>query len=244
MPTDDNVTERHPLPWSLDDESAIHDKNDDYVQFDHAIRAFIVSAVNATQRPPSPGREYWRFTQDKNNYLDGKHRSAASQSPAPLLPSPERVAEEAVRIHERGGKYMYRFSVYLRNFSVDEFSTPERAAEFAHALKSELAALLRARDAEHGATPQVGTDERWTPAATPPTGTGCKDCQLPYSHFGMDTHLPRSQWMEICPDDADLLCANCILNRIRNRIRGATVVHMIVEVATPLPELPAMEEGR
>jgi hypothetical protein len=56
MPTDNNnVTERHPLPWYLDDETAIHDKNDDYVQFDDTIRAFVVSVVNATQRPASVG---------------------------------------------------------------------------------------------------------------------------------------------------------------------------------------------
>ena len=59
----------------------------------------------------------------------------------------------------------------------------------------------------------------------------CLDCGKSYSAFGMDTHLLRSQWLEIHPDENGLLCAQCIVNRIQAKVKGATVIHLIAEVS-------------
>lgn len=59
----------------------------------------------------------------------------------------------------------------------------------------------------------------------------CKDCGMLYEHFGMDSHLPRAQWLEINNgEDGGLLCIQCIFNRASN-IPGASVVHCIIEIA-------------
>ena len=57
----------------------------------------------------------------------------------------------------------------------------------------------------------------------------CLDCGLPYSEFGLDNHVPRSQWLEIHPEENGVLCANCVVKRA-SRIPGCTLVHMIFEV--------------
>jgi DNA-directed RNA polymerase subunit RPC12/RpoP len=57
----------------------------------------------------------------------------------------------------------------------------------------------------------------------------CIDCGKPYNSFGLDTVLPRSQWLEIMPDEDGILCANCIVDRWAT-IPGATVAHMIIEI--------------
>lgn len=59
----------------------------------------------------------------------------------------------------------------------------------------------------------------------------CLDCERPYSEFGMDVHLPRSQWLAIHPDEGGVLCAQCIVNRVSQKMDGATVIHLIVEVS-------------
>jgi hypothetical protein len=60
---------------------------------------------------------------------------------------------------------------------------------------------------------------------------GCMDCKMPYSKFPFDLLFPRAQWLLINPQDVGLLCANCMLKRARKKIKGATVVHAVVEVA-------------
>lgn len=57
----------------------------------------------------------------------------------------------------------------------------------------------------------------------------CLDCGLPYADFPLDVVLPRSQWLEIHPDEHGLLCAACIVKRAAN-VPGCTVVHMILEI--------------
>ena len=59
------------------------------------------------------------------------------------------------------------------------------------------------------------------------------DCKKPYKEFGLDIHLPRSQWLEIHPDEDGLLCAQCIIDRSA-KVKGCTVVHAILEI-TPKP---------
>jgi len=56
------------------------------------------------------------------------------------------------------------------------------------------------------------------------------DCGLPYSSFPLDVNLPRGQWLQINPKDGGVLCANCIVARVKKLIPGATVIHAIVEV--------------
>ena len=57
----------------------------------------------------------------------------------------------------------------------------------------------------------------------------CMDCGLPYGNFGMDTIMPRAQWLEINPDDGGILCANCMVKRA-SKVKGATCIHFIIEV--------------
>lgn len=57
----------------------------------------------------------------------------------------------------------------------------------------------------------------------------CLDCGLPYSEFPLDVILPRSQWLDIHPNENGLLCAACIVKRCA-KIPGATVVRAIVEI--------------
>jgi hypothetical protein len=60
----------------------------------------------------------------------------------------------------------------------------------------------------------------------------CADCGLPYADFAMDTHVPRAQWLRIVPQEHGVvLCANCILKRAPALIPGASVAHVIFEVA-------------
>ena len=61
--------------------------------------------------------------------------------------------------------------------------------------------------------------------------TCCLDCGLPYDQFPLDVVLPRAQWLRICPQDSGVLCAACIVRRVRKYIPGATVIHAIVEVS-------------
>ncbi len=69
------------------------------------------------------------------------------------------------------------------------------------------------------------------PAASPGVPRlGCLDCGLPYSDFPLDTHLSRSQWLEIHTDEGGILCANCIVKRAA-KIPGAVLVHLVVEIA-------------
>ena len=57
----------------------------------------------------------------------------------------------------------------------------------------------------------------------------CDDCGLDYSDFPIDVLLPRHQWLTIHPNNG-LLCAACIVKRAA-KVRGAIVVHMIIEIA-------------
>lgn len=59
----------------------------------------------------------------------------------------------------------------------------------------------------------------------------CRDCGKPYELFPLDLLLPRSQWLDIHPEDGGVLCANCMIERIRDAVKGATAVHAVVEVA-------------
>lgn len=61
----------------------------------------------------------------------------------------------------------------------------------------------------------------------------CMDCSLPYAQFPLDVMLPRAQWLRIHPSEHGLLCASCIVKRVRRCIPRATVIHAVVEVAPP-----------
>lgn len=58
----------------------------------------------------------------------------------------------------------------------------------------------------------------------------CLDCGKPYSEFGMDVLLPRSQWLDIHPDENGLLCAQCIVNRV-SKLPGSIGIHAVIEIA-------------
>jgi hypothetical protein len=59
----------------------------------------------------------------------------------------------------------------------------------------------------------------------------CLDCGMLYRDFPLDVNLSRGQWLLIHPDDGGVLCANCIVRRVRERIPSATVCHLVVEVS-------------
>lgn len=61
----------------------------------------------------------------------------------------------------------------------------------------------------------------------------CKDCDLPYQKFGIDTNLPDNQWLAIHPEGrGGLLCANCIAKRA-SRLPGIISAWMILEICSP-----------
>ena len=58
----------------------------------------------------------------------------------------------------------------------------------------------------------------------------CKDCELPYQEFGIDTTLPDEQWLMIHPEGfGGLLCANCIVNRA-SHLPGIIAARMRLEI--------------
>lgn len=70
-----------------------------------------------------------------------------------------------------------------------------------------------------------------TPTQPPaPLSAACLDCGLPYEQFQIDLLLPRSQWLEIHPDESGLLCARCIALRAA-KLPGATAVRAVIEIA-------------
>ena len=73
------------------------------------------------------------------------------------------------------------------------------------------------------------------------TMASCKDCKLPYRKFPLDVNMARAQWLLIMPGERGLLCAGCMVKRIKRRIHGATVCHLIVEVA---PHLEARKKAK
>lgn len=83
-------------------------------------------------------------------------------------------------------------------------------------------------------TPYCGRGTcQWPTEADGPTQVptdACMDCAKPYAEFPLDVVLPRAQWLAIHADEGGLLCASCIVARVRARIPGATVCHLIVEV--------------
>lgn len=97
-------------------------------------------------------------------------------------------------------------------------------------------------DAVSESPEQLFTDG-WNPqAAQHPPKVGdpmhptCMDCGLPYERFPLDMLLPRSQWMEIHPDDGGLLCAQCIVTRA-SKLPGALSVQAVIEIAVqPTPK--------
>lgn len=76
-----------------------------------------------------------------------------------------------------------------------------------------------------------------TPVDGDPLVAACMDCGLPYERFPLDVLLPRAQWLRIHPDEGGLLCAACIVQRVKDRIPGATVIHAVAEV-TPHTHAP------
>lgn len=68
---------------------------------------------------------------------------------------------------------------------------------------------------------------RETPAQT--EVAACLDCGLPYTDFLLDVLLPRSQWLQIHPDENGLLCAACIVRRV-SALPGVTALHAIADV--------------
>lgn len=72
----------------------------------------------------------------------------------------------------------------------------------------------------------------------------CSDCGLPYEEFGLDATLPLSQWRELTPDSAPLLCANCICKRA-SKMPHAVAIRMVVEVyykSKSVDELPKLSD--
>lgn len=58
----------------------------------------------------------------------------------------------------------------------------------------------------------------------------CRDCGMLYDAFGLDTTLPNSQWHNITPDGANILCANCIVKRAALLPR-AIAARLVIEIA-------------
>jgi len=59
----------------------------------------------------------------------------------------------------------------------------------------------------------------------------CKDCNLPYSEFGMDTTIPNLQWSLINPEGKQgLLCANCMVRRGKRLLSGVIAARMVFEI--------------
>jgi hypothetical protein len=64
------------------------------------------------------------------------------------------------------------------------------------------------------------------------TKARCWSCGLPYSKFPLDLLVPRAQWLLINRGrESGLLCAACIVRRMRRCIKGVTVIHAVGEVA-------------
>ena len=83
-----------------------------------------------------------------------------------------------------------------------------------------------------------------------PDIANCKDCELPYQEFGIDTTLPDDQWLMIHPEGfGGLLCANCIVNRA-SRLSGIIAARMRLEIVEggqlelpPVKERPSEDNG-
>lgn len=84
------------------------------------------------------------------------------------------------------------------------------------------AVVLTARELAKAHEPQ--------PDDPPARPAVCLDCGKPYAEFPLDVVLPRSQWLEIHPDEHGLLCAGCIVARAA-KVPGATVAHLVIEFA-------------
>ena len=69
----------------------------------------------------------------------------------------------------------------------------------------------------------------WDAHDCPVCRAACIDCGLPYSNFPVDVLLPRSQWLEIHPDENGLLCAACIVRRA-SLVPGCASVHAFIEI--------------
>lgn len=54
----------------------------------------------------------------------------------------------------------------------------------------------------------------------------CMDCRMPYAIFPLDSTLPHDEWALIHDSEGGLLCANCMVKRIKERVPGAVAVRM------------------
>jgi hypothetical protein len=68
------------------------------------------------------------------------------------------------------------------------------------------------------------------PLDQPASPAACLDCGLDYSEFAMDVLLPRSQWLDIHPDEHGLLCARCIVKRAA-KMPGAISLQAVIAYA-------------
>ena len=65
----------------------------------------------------------------------------------------------------------------------------------------------------------------------------CRDCGLPYDKFGIDTFLPREQWVSILkPEEKEIyskthivLCANCMVKR-GSKMDGIIGTAMVLQI--------------
>lgn len=76
--------------------------------------------------------------------------------------SASEVAEQAVTVTQRGA---YRHAVFLRNYWIDDYMEPEKAADEAYKIREQVAALISADRRER----ERGYDPTFTP---PPEHTG------------------------------------------------------------------------
>lgn len=57
----------------------------------------------------------------------------------------------------------------------------------------------------------------------------CMDCGLPYADFSLDSTLPDDEWALIHDSEGGLLCASCMVRRIKERVPGAVAVRMKID---------------
>lgn len=69
----------------------------------------------------------------------------------------------------------------------------------------------------------------------------CMDCPTAYRDFPLDCTLPDEQWAMIHDSEGGVLCAACMVRRIRKRVPGAVAVRMTIDIS-PASHTPAAKE--
>jgi hypothetical protein len=65
----------------------------------------------------------------------------------------------------------------------------------------------------------------------------CKDCNMPYDEFQLDSTLPDDQWSMIAKTE-EILCANCIVKRA-SRLPGIIAVRFYLDIVGLENQMPS-----